>query len=45
MTGYIAGVLDQAEGAGQDESVMKMIMDGDWPQAAWARFTKLLREP
>ena len=45
VTGYIAVVLEKNEGAGQDESVMRMIMDRDWPPAAWTRFSKLLREP
>jgi hypothetical protein len=43
VTGYIGVVLDKDEGEGQDESVMRMIMDRDWPPVAWARFHKLLR--
>jgi hypothetical protein len=45
VTGYIGVVLDKNEGEGQDESMMRMIMDRDWPPAAWTSFSKLLREP
>jgi hypothetical protein len=44
VTGYIAVVLDEEEGVGQDESVMKMIEGRDWAPALWAALTKALDE-
>jgi hypothetical protein len=44
VTGYIVVVLNKTEGAGQDESVMRMISDRNWAPFARAEMTKLLIE-